>query len=116
MVKSKAAESHVQICRDEGGKASRSVFQPLQLLVHTFCSPLCQPSVMSACVHWGLQLAHQTHSSREATLPLQSPFLAPPKPGLLQRDRQLVRRGEVAFEVPGSAEASLFAHIKAEEI
>lgn len=41
------------------------------------------------------------------------PFSGSPKPG---RDRQLVRLGEVAFDVPGSAEASLFAHIKAEEI
>lgn len=63
------------------GKASRRIFQPLQLLIHSFCSPLCQPSVMSACVHWGLQLAHQTHSSRESTLPLQSPFLAFRSPG-----------------------------------
>lgn len=44
------------------------------------------------------------------------PFSDSPKPGLLQRDRQLVRLGEVAFDVPGSAEASLFAHINAEEI
>lgn len=39
------------------------------------CSPLSAgPSVMCVCVHWGLQLAHQTHSSRESTLPLQSPL------------------------------------------
>lgn len=44
------------------------------------------------------------------------PFSDSPKPGLLQRDRQLVRLGEVAFDVPGFAEASLFAHIKAEAI
>lgn len=70
-------------CRYPGmkGKASRRIFQPLQLLIHSLCSPLCQPSVMSACVHWGLQLAHQTHSSRESTLPLQSPFLAFRSPG-----------------------------------
>lgn len=57
-------------------KPSRSIFQLLQLVIHRLCSPLCWPSVMSACVHWGLQLAHQTHSSRESTPPLQSPFLA----------------------------------------
>lgn len=44
------------------------------------------------------------------------PFSGFSKPGLLQRDRQLVRLGEVAFDVPGSAEASLLAHINAEEI
>lgn len=67
--------------REMKGRASRRIFQPLQLLIHGFCTPLCQPSVMSACVHWGLQLAHQTHSSRESTLPLQSPFLAFRSPG-----------------------------------
>lgn len=36
---------------------------------------LSQPSVMCACVHWGLQLVHQTHSSRGSTPPLQYPFL-----------------------------------------
>lgn len=43
---------------------------------HFLLPALSRPSVMSACVHWGLQLAHQTHSSRESTAPLQSPFLA----------------------------------------
>ena len=75
-------------------------------------------SVMCSCVHWGLQLAHQTHSSRDLAPPLQ-PTSPPPSALwslLLQRDGQLVRLGEVAFEVHGSAEASLFAHIKGEEI
>lgn len=109
---------HGAMCRDTEmqGKASRCVFYPLLLLIRSSCSLLCWSSVMCACVHWGLQLAHQTHSSRESTLPLQSPFSGSPTPGLLQRDRQLVRLGEVAFDVPGSAEASLFAHINAEEI
>lgn len=34
----------------------------------------------------------------------------------LQRDGQLVRLGEVSFDVPCTAEASLFAHINGEEI
>lgn len=63
---------------------------------------------MCACVHWGLQLAHQTHSSRESAQPFQSPFLALQSLCSNQRDRQLVRLGEVAFEVPSFAEASLF--------
>lgn len=93
-------------------KASRCIF-PATAAPHAPAPHSAGPSVMSACVHWGLQLAHQTHSSRESTPPLQSPSLAVRS---LQRDRQLVRRGEVAFDVPGSAQASLFAHIKAEEI
>lgn len=40
------------------------------------------------------------------------PFPSFSKPRLLQRDRQLVRLGEVSFDVPDSAEAALFAHIK----
>lgn len=44
------------------------------------------------------------------------PFPSFSKPGLLQRDRQLVRLGEVSFDVPDSAEAALFAHIKTGEI
>ena len=43
-------------------------------------SLLCRPSVMCACVHWGLQLAHQTHSSRgrSSTTPF-SLSLSPPR-------------------------------------
>lgn len=40
------------------------------------------------------------------------PFPVFEKPGLLQRDRQLVGLGEVSFDVPDSAKADLFAHIK----
>lgn len=57
-------------------RAGRSIFQLLPLLVSGFCSPLSQPSVVNVCVHWGLQLAHQTHSSQGSTLPFQSPFPA----------------------------------------
>lgn len=57
-------------------RAGRSISQPLPLLVCGFCSPLSQPSVVNVCVHWGLQLAHQTHSSQGSTLPFQSPFPA----------------------------------------
>lgn len=44
------------------------------------------------------------------------PFPGISKPGPLQRDRQLVRLGEVSFDVPDSAEAALFAHIKTGKI
>lgn len=64
--------------QDTKGKASRSIFQLLHLPIYrfSFCSLLCKSSVMSACVHWGLQLAHQTHSIQESTLPFQSPYLS----------------------------------------
>lgn len=61
-------------------RASRSIFQLLQLLISAFCSLLSQPSVVNVCVHWGLQLAHQTHSSQGSVLPFQSPFLASRSP------------------------------------
>lgn len=44
------------------------------------------------------------------------PFPSFSKAGLLQRDRQLVRLGEVSFDAPDSAEAALFAHIKTGEM
>lgn len=109
----RSRQPKIQICRR---KLAGIFFQPVQLHIHSFCSPTL-PALCDVCL---CPLGATISPSNSFQLGIHTaspiPFSDSPKPRLLQRDRQLVRLGEVAFDVPGFAEASLFAHIKAEEI
>lgn len=104
---------------DKEEEACRSLLQPLQLLILTFSPPYPLARSLPALCDVRLCPLGATISPSNSFQPgiRRSPASpTPPKPALLRRDRQLVRLGEVAFDVPGFAEASLFARIKAGEI
>lgn len=97
---------------DVEGEASRNIFPATAAPAPPLCQLLCD--VRLCPLGATISPSNSFQPGIHAASPI--PFSDSPKPGLLQRDRQLVRLGEVAFDVPGFAEASLFAHIKAEEI
>lgn len=92
-------------------KAGRRIFHLPQLLIW-FCSLLCGERLCPLGAT--ISPSNSFQPGIRAAFPV--PFPSFSMPGLLQRDRQLVRLGEVSFDVPDSAEAALFAHIKTGEI
>ena len=113
---SKAPESRVQISGDEGVKLA-GVCIPATTAPHAQLQLPSLPALCDECLcPLGATISPSNSFQPGIHTASPIPFSGSPKPALLQRDRQLVRLGEVAFDVPGSAEASLFAHIKAEEI
>lgn len=97
-------------------KAGRSVFQPPQLLICAFLLP-AQPALCGERLcPLGATISPSNSFQPRIRAAFPVPFPSFSKPGLLQIDRQLVRLGEVSFDVPDSAVAALFAHIKTWEI
>lgn len=106
---------------DMAGKASRNSSRLyISSATASASAPLPNPTLSALCdvclCPLGATISPSNSFQSGIHIASPIPFSDSPKPGLLQRDRQLVRQGEVAFEVPSFAEASLFAHIKAEDI
>lgn len=108
-------ESRVEISRDEG--ESWQEYFPTAAAPHLWFLFPAQPALCGEHLcPLGATISPSNSFQPGIHTAFPVPFPGFSKPGLLQRDRQLVRLGEVSFDVPDSAEAALFAHIKTGEM